>query len=232
VYGSADSYTDSTFGALPALAASPANADPGPTGYSVNGLPVGTAPTVGAVADPLFEQYPYPVDGNGVATPNYPTHCGIDLGVGKLITSGPRAGQYFTATGRMAQLTVVNTQDVDNGWTLNGRTSTFTRTGGGDSFSGNLLGWNPEVTYDSSPNLDGYDMLVQAGDIRDATSTASTMGLGDISNETNNTLTQSLAKSNAGTSLGMAVIDARLRLLIPVAANAGTYTGTLTFTTI
>ena len=237
VYGSAAAYTDNVFGSLPALPASPAGADPIAGDYTA---PAGTAPTltVGGAADPLFSQYPYPVTANGDATATYPTHCGIDLGTGRLITGGPRAGQYFTANGRMAQITVVNTQDVDNGWTLNGRMSAFTRTGGGDSFSGNLLGWDPEVTFDSAPNLDGYDMVVVAGGVRQPASTASTTGLGDVSNESNTSLSQALAKVNgfnAGTntgSLGMAVLDARLRLLIPVSANAGTYTGTLTFTTV
>ena len=237
VYGSAAAYSDNVFGSLPALPASPAGADPIAGDYTA---PAGSAPTltVGGAADPLFSQYPYPVTANGDATATYPTHCGIDLGTGRLITSGPRAGQYFTANGRMAQITVVNTQDVDNGWTLNGRMSAFTRTGGGDSFSGNLLGWDPEVTFDSAPNLDGYDMVVVAGGVRQPASTASTTGLGDVSNESNTSLSQALAKVNgfnAGTntgSLGMAVLDARLRLLIPVSANAGTYTGTLTFTTV
>lgn len=221
--------SDGVFGPLAAIPAT-LNADPGPTGYAYGGLPVGTAPTpVGATE---FAQYPYPVDAAGIPLVTYPTNCGVNLGTGRLITSGVRAGQYFAATGVMNQITVVNTQDVDSGWTLNGRMSAFNRTGGGDSFSGNLLGWNPEVTYDSAPNLDGYDMSVAAGGVREATSTASTSGLGDVSNETNTTLAQSLAKSPAGSSLGMAVVDARLRLLIPVTANSGTYTGTLTFTTV
>ncbi len=247
VYGSAAAVSDNVFGSLPLLNASPANADPVDAATGYNTFPVGTpsggqpSTTPGVyTGDPLFPQYPFPVDGAGNPTANYPTRCGIDLGTGKLITSGPKAGQYFTATGRMAQITVVNTQDVDGGWTLNGRMSTFTRTGGGDSFSGNLLGWNPEVTYDSAPNLDGYDMVVLPGGVREATSTASTTGLGAASNDVNTTQSQSLAKSaaSAGTapggtgSLGMAVIDARLRLLIPVSANSGTYTGTLTFTTV
>jgi hypothetical protein len=244
VYGSAAAYSDNVFGALPALAASPANADPDPVnGYT--SFPVGSPfngqpslDAAGTTGDPLFPQYPYPVDANGNATANYPTHCGINLGTGKLVTTGPRAGQYFAANGRMAQITVVNTNDVDGGWTLNGRMSTFTRTGGGDSFSGNLLGWDPKVTYDSSPNLDGYDMVVNAGGVRQPQASNSTTGLGDVSNETNTTQALALAKSpafsaatNTG-SLGLAVVDARLRLLIPVTANAGTYTGTLTFTTV
>ncbi len=231
VFGSAAAYTDTTFGTLPLLAAT-TGADPvgtdAPTG-------VGAAPTLGlgGAADPLFAQYPYPVDAAGIPNPNYPTDCAINLGTGSLITSGPRAGQYFKATGRIAQITVVNTRDADSGWTLNGRMSTFTSTTDAtDTFSGNLLGWDPEVTWDSNANLDGYDMAAAAGGARQPQATVSTTGLGDASNSTNTTLAGSLSKSNAGTSLGMAVMDARLRLLIPVTADAGTYTGTLTFTTV
>ncbi len=229
VYGSAAAVTDNVFGALPSLPAVPTNADPGPGGYSfdggVNGLPVGTAPTqgVGGAADPNFTEYPYPVDANGVPNPTYPTNCGVDLGIGSLLTVGPKAGQYFAVNGRINQITVVNTQDVDGGWTLNGVMSDFVKTGAPtEKFSGNLLGWNPEVTYDSAANLDGYDMVVTAGAVREPVATAGN-GLGS---------NKALASSAAGASLGMSVVDARLRLLIPVTADSGTYTGTLTFTTI
>ena len=63
--------------------------------------------------DSLFPQYPYPVDANGDSIATYPTNCGITLDTPRLITSGPRAGQYFRTTGRIAQLTVVNTQNID-----------------------------------------------------------------------------------------------------------------------
>jgi hypothetical protein len=229
VYGSAAAVTDNVFGALPALPAVPTNADPGVGGYSfdggVNGLPVGTAPTqgLGGAADPNFAEYPYPVDANGVPNPTYPTNCGVDLGIGQLLTVGPKAGQYFATNGRINQITVINTQDVDGGWTLNGVMSDFVKTGAPtEKFSGNLLGWNPEVTYDSAANLDGYDMVVTAGAVREPVATAGD-GLGS---------NKALASSAAGASLGMSVVDARLRLLIPVTADSGTYTGTLTFTTI
>ncbi len=228
VFGSAAAYTDTTFGTLPALTAT-ADAD------TAGGTPTGTAPTLGlgGAADSLFAQYPYPVDAAGIPNPNYPTDCAIDLGTGQLITSGPRAGQYFKATGRIAQITVVNTRDADSGWTLNGRMSTFTSTTDAtDTFSGNLLGWDPEVTWDSNANLDGYDMTVTRGGVRQPQATASTTGLGDGFNSTNTALASSLAQATPALSLGQAVMDARLRLLIPVTADAGTYTGTLTFTTI
>lgn len=239
VHGSAPAYSDPVFGSLPPLTATsgadPVGADP-PTAAGTAPL-LDTAPGdpnagLGA-ADPLFPQYPYPVDGNGDAAPNYPTNCGIDLGTGALVTSGPRAGQYFRATGRLAQLTVVNTRDSDSGWTLNGRMSSFvSTTDATDSFSGNLLGWDPEVTWDSGANLDGYDMVVNAGGTRQPEPSASTTGLGAPFNSTNTGLAGSLAQSPSGNSLGQAVIDARLRLLVPVTADAGTYRGTLTFTTV
>lgn len=228
VYGSAAAYTDTTFGTLPALAAT-TDAD------TLGAIPGGTAPTLGlgGAADPLFAQYPYPVDSAGIPNPNYPTDCAIDLGTGQLITSGPRAGQYFKATGRIAQITVINTRDADSGWTLNGRMSDFTSTTDAtDTFSGNLLGWDPEVTWDSTANLDGYDMTVTAGGVRQPQASASTTGLGAAFNSTNTALASSLAQATTGASLGQAVMDARLRLLIPVTADAGTYTGTLTFTTV
>ena len=231
VFGSAAEYTDAVFGTLPLLPATTgADAVAGavPTG-------VGTAPTQGAggVADPQFPQYPYPVDANGVPAATYPTNCAIDLGTGTLITSGPRAGQYFKATGRIAQITVVNTRDADTGWTLNGRMSAFTSTTDAtDTFSGNLLGWDPEVTWDSDVDLDGYNMTVAAGGVRQPQGAASATGLGAAFNSTNTSLASSLAQSPAGTSLGQAVLDARLRLLIPVTADAGIYRGTLTFTTV
>lgn len=239
VYGSAPAYSDTVFGTLPALTET-TGADP--VGVDAP-TPVGTAPRRDSLpndpnlglgpADSLFPQYPYPVDGNGDYTVAYPTSCGINLGTASLITSGPAAGAYFKATGRIAQLTVVNTRDADSGWTLNGRMSAFaSTTDNTDTFSGNLLGWDPEVTWDSNANLDGYDMVVTAGGVRQPQETASTTGLGDASNSTNTTLASSLAQSAPGASLGQAVMDARVRLLIPVTADAGTYRGVLTFTTI
>ena len=163
--------------------------------------------------------------------PNYPTTCGLDLGIGALLTQGDYAGNYFAATGRINQITIVDTRDTDAGWTLNGRMSAFTGPGG-ETFSGNHLGWDPEKTWDSAATLAGYDMTVTAGTARQPVAPSSTAGLGDASNETNNLLAKALAKANTGAGLGMAVIDARVRLLVPVTVNAGTYTGTLTFTIV
>ena len=256
VMGSAAEYNDPQMGILPAIPAT-TGADPAADGYWVwssglSTLPSGTGPTDANRADgkpadvngPAYDGYPYPVN-NSTLVPNAvydsSTNCAINLGTARLITNGPNAGQYFATTGRMNQLTVINTQDIDGGWTLNGKMSNFTSTSdASDTFSGNLLGWNPEVTWDSLANLDGYNMEVLAGDVRQPVATASTAGLGPngaVNNATQadttkGTRANSLAKATFEKSLGMAVIDARLRLLIPVTADAGTYTGTLTFTTV
>ncbi|MEI6402115.1 MAG: hypothetical protein WCP59_08010 [Actinomycetota bacterium] len=281
VMGSAAAYNDPQMGNLPAIPAT-TGADPSgtPAVYAWDANGVTTLPSSGApqtdpnrndgksadVYGPAYDGYPYPVvdiTGLGaVATPaqgtpnavyTSNTNCDINLGIGKLITNGANAGQYFATTGRINQLSVVNTQDIDGGWTLNGKMSNFTSTSdANDTFSGNLLGWNPEVTWDSLANLDGYNMEVLAGDVRQPVASSSTAGLGPngatndaaqadgiaasggeaAAPNTLGTRANSLAKSTIGKSLGMAVLDARLRLLIPVTADAGTYTGTLTFTTI
>ncbi len=191
--------------------------------------PVGNTTAAGS-PDGLFGQYPYPVDANGLGIGTYATNCAVNLGTASLITSGPSAGAYFRATGRIAQLTVVDTRNTDSGWTLNGRMGDFSN--GTESFSGNLLGWVPRKTWDSNPNLDLYDTTVTAGNVRLPQPSASTTGLGAASNSTNTTLANSLAKANAGAGLGMAVMDARINLLIPVTADAGTYKGVLTFTIV
>ena len=268
VFGSAAAYSDAIIGSYPLLGPVPgtsildstsADPSPGPTASpdddfygllpgdvslpSVNAPRNDSAPfdpfTGVTTEDPLFDQYPYPVNANGDSIATYPTNCGIILDTPRLLTSGPQAGNYFHTTGRIAQLTVVNTQNIDGGWTLNGRMGDFKNSAAAgtpvadpnNAFSGNLMGWNPEVTWTSQPNLDGYNMGALAGGVRQPSATASTTGLG-AQNPSNTTLASSLAKSNAGSSLGMAVMDARLRLFIPVVADNGVYRGALTFTII
>lgn len=176
---------------------------------------VGTAPTYNGSPDPAFGSYPSPT------TANYPTTCGVDLGTASLITSGALSGSYFTASGRMPQITVANTSDTDPGWSITASMGNFTKVGGG-SFSGNHLGWTPVVSSDSAATLGGYDMAVTAGASVDP-ATASSLGASP---------SKTLASASAGAGLGIAKIDARLKLLVPVNAASGTYTGTLTFTVI
>jgi hypothetical protein len=192
----------------------------------------GTAPTLGptpgGAADPLFSQYPYPVDGNGVPNANYPTSCGINLGTAHLLTSGTGAGQFFEATGLLNQVTVADTRDADPGFTVNGQMGRFSNGGPNvhDTFSGSELGWTPVKTSDSPGFMasDGtpYDQTVAPGPVV-GPNTANATGLSSGGQ---------LGRANAGQGLGIAVLDASLKLWIPVYANHGVYTGTLTISAI
>ena len=211
-----------TFPAVPLLPAS-ANA-------------VGTAPTTGAAAggpaDGLFNQYPYPVDSNGLSNAVYPTHCGINMGIGKLVTAGTYAGDYFAAYGQINQVTVVDTRDTDPGWTVTGTMSNFTKTGvssggtavsGTQTFSGNFLGWSPVLTGDSGASLDGYDQTV-------------TLPIGTVAptNAAGSGLVQGKVMANAipTKGLGIATLDAGVKLLIPLTAVNGIYSAVLTFSAV
>ncbi|MEK7422450.1 MAG: hypothetical protein AAB131_01285, partial [Actinomycetota bacterium] len=88
---------------------------------------------------------------------------------------------------------------------------------------GNYLAWHPGVSDDSDPNLDGYDQTVVAGPSVEAVASTSTAGL---------VTPKPLAYAVAGQGLGIATLDARLKLLIPVTARSGTYTATITITVI
>lgn len=187
---------------FPAVPALPASVDQ-----------VGTAPSTDlGFADPVFAEYPYP------AVPTYPTRCGVDMGTARLVTTGGFAGAYFAASGRLNQISVVDTRDVDPGFTVNGTVTDFVS--GGQVFAGSLLGWSPVVTDDSDASFDGYDQLVIAGAV---------VGPGVASGLAS---ARALAFAPAGRGLGIASLDARLKLLIPVTADAGTYTATVTITTI
>ncbi len=197
-------------GALPIEPVSPGF--PSLAGVAASANEVGTAPTFGGLADPQFANYPSP------ASPNYPTRCGVNLGTAQLVTSGTLTGQYYTANGFINQVTVSDTRDDDTGWTVNGTMSAFTAPGA--SFSGNYLGWSPVVSSTSGPTSGGYDQTATAGaSVPPDTAT----GLATP---------KALSSAAAGAGLGIASFDARLKLLIPVSARAGTYNGTLTFTVI
>lgn len=210
--------------AFPAFAAATqvGTADPAAPGL----LTGGTAPTVaGGAGDPNFGQYPYPVDANGVPTNpgavTYPTNCGLSLGTAQLITTGSEAGKYFRASGRLNQVTVVDTRNVDAGWTLQGQITDFSRNNGAETFSGNYLGWTPVRNYDSGATLEGYDMTTTAGA---AIQPNFASGI--------KTSPQVLGSAAANSGLGIAAFDARLRLLIPVTKDNGVYTATLTISVL
>lgn len=193
----------------------------------------GTAPTGAGGLE--FSEYPYPEDSDGVSTALYPTTCGVTLGNAKLVTRGTGAGKFFSASAVLDQVSVVDVRDIDAGWTANGKMSSFDA-GPGKSFSGSQLGWVPIRTSDTDAFQDSagtwYNQVAPAGpEVLPNTLNASGMssngrvlgsaaalGGGDGSTEA--------AAITGGT--GLAVFDARLKLLIPVTAKSGTYTGTLT----
>ena len=175
---------------------------------------VGTAPQNGSnVSDPNYSQFPNP------STYTSGEHCGLTMGAASLLTTGDQAGSYYLATGTIAQTTVLDTRDTDAGWSLNVTMGTFTSTNS-QSFGGNHMGIYPVVTSHSAPTPDGYTQTVTAG--------ANHAPLATNGIDTS----KSIASAAAGAGFGLAVIDARLALLIPVAVPSGTYTGTLTFTVV
>lgn len=213
VNGAIDAEGSAAYG-FPALPAVPAD-DANPQ-----------APIFEGAADPMYDDYPYPDDDEtGEPTPNYPTKCTVDLGKAEFVKKGLGAGQFFAASGVMNQVTVVDTRDADTGWTAGGQMSDFSA-GGTKRFSGSQLGWTPQVTDDTEAFSDAegnaYDQVVAAGAAVQANTPVAT-GLSSG---------RTLASAGAGQGLGIAVLDARLKVLIPVTADSGVYTGTLTISSI
>lgn len=125
-------------------------------------------PGIQTVPDPAFANYPLGVDnvlsGSDIPVGNV-TRCGLDLGVAKFVTEfnsprtrtpadafpvSPLAGEFFAADGRLNEVTVLDTRDIDAGWKLRGDIEDrFTSIANGDSFSGDYLGILPQMTDDS-----------------------------------------------------------------------------------
>lgn len=178
----------------------------------------------GGAADSNFPEYPYPVNDTTLEVEaTYPTYCGVNLGRARFVTRGAGAGQFFAASGVINQITIVDTRDDDAGWTVSGQMGNFSANGGTDTFSGSQLGWAPQKTEDTGAFTDSlgvtYDQVATAGPVV-APNTAAATGL------TNGSV---LMQAAANSGLGIAIADARLKLLIPVTADAGLYTGVLTF---
>ncbi len=181
---------------------------------------VGTSPdidlvTPGVQVDPEFGNYPEP------QPPTYPTECGLSMGSARFVTSGALAGQFYTASGRLNQVTVLDTRDTDTGWIARGDVEdNFTGTTG-NTFSGDYLGWTPQVTDTSDPvGGSTYDQVVTPGP---------QVLPGTPSGLTNNPI---LGESPVNAGLGIATMDARMKLLIPASANAADYSATLSLTVV
>lgn len=214
-------------GSLPALTATTANA---------------TAPTTsagGSTADPVYSGYPYPTDVNGVPNATYPTYCALQMGIAQYVKSGLGAGQFFAASGRLNQVTVVDTRDTDTGWNVVGTASRFVnQSNNAKTFSGSQLGWDP-VKTSSTPQFtdsDGnsYTQLVNAGaQVEPNTPNASGLGSGKtLAQAPTNACSVTGPPSTCTGGLGQSALDARLKLLIPVTAVSGVYNATLTFSVI
>jgi hypothetical protein len=209
-------------------------------------------PTNGTVqVDDDFSEYPYPINGDwtnggggelfdadlnlvngaGTSAAVYPTGCEVDLGTARLVTGGPLAGEYFAAQGRMNQVSVVNTQDLDDGWDLTMFAEPFVnQANGGQNFEGNFLGFAPVETYESGAvdlgvDLNGnprgtYDMVVDTqgriypGEGVGTPAVGDGAGLGDV---------RTIATSAATDSLGLYIVDGLFQLLFPVEYDSGTY---------
>ena len=226
------------------------------TGYPAGssgfpGQPAG-APTHNGSPDPLFGQYPYPTASDGTPDPNYPTNCNVDLGVGRLVTSGPNAGQVFLASGNLSEVTVVDTRDTDPGWNAVGNMGTFQNAaqpvGPRATFGGAHLGWvpaNPQTspTY-TDPDGTTYTQTVSKGatiapNTADGAGCSGTTpanfacagGLGSGA-----LLAKGATGSSSGTALtgglGIARLDAALNLYIPLYALGGEYSGVLTISAV
>ncbi len=180
---------------------------------------VGTAPDIDLTTesvepDPLFDQYP--------ERGTNPSRCGIDLGQAAPVMDGPIGGQYFSAHGALAEVTVLDMRPTDPGWTVTGSVSDFVSAA--DGFSGNHLGWTPVVVEDSVPTPSGYDQVVTAGPlVLPGTGVDTGRGLADGA---------VLGSAQAGSGNGAAVLSARLRLLSPTTAPAGEYRASLTLTVL
>jgi hypothetical protein len=145
------------------------------------------------------------------------------------------------------QITIVDTRDMDPGWDVTGMVSDFSKRGSTAKFSGNQLGWTPRVTETTASFSDSvgntYDQkAVDGGPVAPSTP-AGTPGLHDGKylarangarplNSATAAPCEPAAPGGTATSceggLGTAILDGRVELLIPVTADAGDYTATLT----
>ena len=147
----------------------------------------------------------------------YPQTCTVPLGAATLNA----ASTYYVANGNIQTVSVRDLRDSDVGWNVNAQIGSFTTTG--DSFSGDCLAFTPTATGLGGPA--GYTQVIAAG--------ASTTGdcVAGLTTATTVMTGGTLPHPNTG-GLGRADLAGPLTLNIPVTANAGTYTATLTFTVV
>lgn len=166
------------------------------------------------------------VDGNGVpVVVTIPETGGPEPEPGELTWSvaaggaslgtATATGAGFTASGTLPTVTVTDTRTAEGAnWTVNGRVGDFTASGGASGFGGQALGWLPTILGgDAEPGA-----TVAPG-------TATGSGLSAVSS--------TLATGDAGGQSAQPVtVSAGLSLLAPSTTPQGSYTATLTLTTV
>lgn len=119
-----------------------------------------------------------------------------------------------SATGALNAVTVTDTRNTFDGWSVSGQTSDFTGSGtaAGSTIPGDQLGWAPT------------DTALATGATLGGTVAPAAPGLG--------TTAAVLAQAHAGNGNGTSTLGANLTLAIPAAAKAGGYAATLTLTAV
>ncbi|MEO1056887.1 MAG: hypothetical protein AAFY28_08245 [Actinomycetota bacterium] len=214
------------------LAAVPAAAGPGTSPDIDLGTP-------GVQADPEFGSYP------GPDPATYPTECGIAMGTAEPVADGPLAGQFFTADGVLNQVSVFDTRDTDDGWSVTGTFEDFAGVTNDptNSFDGNHLGWTPLVSGIDTPTYDntaapGAIVLPGTGVDGSTVEVDPVTGLPTPGSGTANEDApglkdgRTLGSAPLGGGLGVTTLDARLALLIPVDAPFDDYTATLSLSLV
>ena len=165
--------------------------------------------------------------GSGTEAGGGSAACTLNMGEAQLVRLADDAslgGNFFTSSGRLSQVTVLDTRDSDLGWSVTATAGALTGSVSG-SVSGNYVGWVPKVTATSALYAT-YDQVATAGSqVLPGTGVSSGDGLGDGTPNV-------LASAAAGAGFGEAQLDARLLMLIPVTADAQVYTGSMTLSLI
>jgi hypothetical protein len=165
--------------------------------------------------------------GSGAEAGGGSAACTLNMGTAELVRltdDSALGGNFFTTSGRLSQVTVLDTRDSDLGWSVTATAGALTGSVSG-SVSGNYVGWVPKVTATSALYAT-YDQVATAGSqVLPGTGVSSGDGLGDGTPNV-------LASAAAGAGFGEARLDARLLMLIPVTADAQVYTGSMTLSLI
>lgn len=119
------------------------------------------------------------------------------------------SGVRYQASGQLSQVTVTDTRATNPGWNLSVQMTDFA--GAAGTFPGTGLGWTPTVVSASDGQMVTPGAAVAPG-----------VGLSG----------KTLASADAGAGRGTAVVGAGLVLHAPTSIEAGTYTATMTVTTI